>query len=126
MDISLIFNIVPKLLPAFMLAIVALIGLLIQKKPVGDVIRGTVKTMAGVMILFIAVDILSNVISPIATLFSKVYHIEGTVQIADWTVFLGQYGIQIVLVMVFGFLVNLVLARVTKIKYIFLTGHILF
>jgi PTS system ascorbate-specific IIC component len=126
MDVNLIFNIVPKLLPAFMLGIVAMIGLILQKKPYGDVIRGTVKTMAGLLILFISVDILVNVISPIATLFSKVYSIESTAQVADWTAFLGQFGVQIVLVMVFGFLVNLVLARITKAKYVFLTAHILF
>jgi len=126
MNTSLIFNIVPKLLPAFMLAIVALVGLLIQKKAFGDVIRGTVKTMAGVMILFIGVDILSAVISPIATLFTKIYSLESTVQLADWTAFLGKYGVEIVLVMVLGFFVNLLLARLTKAKYVFLTGHILF
>ena len=126
MDINLIFNIVPKLLPAFMLGIVALIGLVLQKKPYGDVIRGTIKTMAGLLILFISVDILSSVISPIATLFSKVYSVKSTVEIADWTAFLGKFGIQIVLVMVFGFLVNLILARITKAKYVFLTAHILF
>ncbi len=126
MDVTLIFNIVPKLLPAFMLAFVALIGLIIQKKAFGDVLRGTVKTMVGVLILFIGVDILTNVISPIATLFSKVYARENTVQIADWTAFLAKYGIEIVLVMVLGFFVNLLLARVTKAKYVFLTGHILF
>ena len=126
MNTTLIFSIVPKLLPAFMLAIVALIGLLLQKKPFGDVIRGTVKTLVGVVILLLSVDILSAVISPIATLFSKIYSVESTVQIADWGAFLGKFGVEIVLVMVLGFFVNLVLARVTKLKYVFLTGHILF
>jgi PTS system ascorbate-specific IIC component len=126
MDVNLIFNIVPKLLPAFMLGIVALIGLLIQKKTFDEIMRGTIKTMAGVLILFVGVDILSGVIGYIATLFSKVYAIEGGAQVYDWVAYLGEYGIQIVLVMVFGFVVNLLIARFTKMKYVFLTGHILF
>ena len=126
MDVSLIFNIVPKLLPAFMLGLVALIGLLIQKKSFDDVIRGTVKTMAGLMIMFIGVDILVGAIEPIAALFGKVYAVEGGGQVFDWIGYLGEYGVQIVLVMAFGFLVNLLFARFTKFKYVFLTGHILF
>ena len=126
MDITLIFNIVPKILPAFMLGIVALVGLIIQRKPYGDVIRGTIKTMAGLLILFIAVDVIVAVIDPITMLFSKVYAVESTTALADWTAFLGEYGIQIVLVMVLGFVFNLIFARITPFKYIFLTGHILF
>ena len=126
MDVSLIFNIVPKLLPAFMLGIIALVGLLVQKKSFDDVMRGTIKTMAGVLIMFIGVDILVGTIEPIAALFGKVYSVESTAQIADWVGYLGEYGVQIVLVMAFGFLVNLLFARFTKFKYVFPTGHILF
>jgi PTS system ascorbate-specific IIC component len=126
MDVGLIFAIVPRLLPAFMLALVALVGLLIQRKSFSDTIRGTVKTMAGVLILFIGVDIIVAVIDPITTLFGKVYAIEGAVGMPDWTVFLGEYAVEIVLAMVLGFLVNLLIARITKFKYVFLTGHILF
>lgn len=126
MDISVIFNIVPRLLPTFMLGLVALIGLLLLKKSFSETITGTIKTMAGALILFTSVDVLSAVITPISTLFGMVYTYEGQATAADWTAFLGNYGLQIVLVMVFGFLVNLVLARVTKWKYVFLTGHIMF
>jgi PTS system ascorbate-specific IIC component len=126
MDVNIIFSIVPRLLPTFMLGIVALIGLLLQRKAVNEVITGTVKTMVGVLILFAGVDILVDTISPISTLFSKVFPATGEPITADWVGFLGTYGVEIVLIMVFGFLVNLILARVTKMKFVFLTGHILF
>ena len=126
MDVGVIFNIVPRLLPTFMLGVVALVGLLLQQKKGNEVVEGTVKTMVGVLILFAGVDLLVDTISPIATLFSKVFPGSGEPITADWVAFLGEYGIEIVLTLVFGFLVNLLIARFTKLKYVFLTGHILF
>jgi len=126
MNVNLVFNIVPRLLPTFMLGIVALVGLLLQRKESSEVISGTVKTMAGVIILFAGVDILAAVIEPISTMFGQVYTFEADPIGADWVAFLGEFGVQIVLIMVFGFLVNLLLARITPLKYVFLTGHILF
>jgi PTS system ascorbate-specific IIC component len=126
MNVGLIFSIVPRLLPTFMLGLVALIGLLMMRKSFSDVVTGTIKTMAGVIILFSAVDLLVGVISPISTMFGKVYAFQGEAIAVDWTAFLSQYGVPVILVMVFGFLVNLLLARVTKFKYVFLTGHIMF
>jgi PTS system ascorbate-specific IIC component len=126
MDVGLIFSIVPRLLPTFMIGIITLVGLAMQQKSSSDVISGTIKAMVGVLILFAGVDILVNTISPLSQLFGKVYAGRGEAIAADWTAFLGQYGVQVVLIMVFGFLVNLVLARLTPLKYVFLTGHILF
>jgi PTS system ascorbate-specific IIC component len=126
MDVGLIFSIVPRLLPTFMLGLVALLGLLLQRKTFSEVVSGTIKTMAGVIILFSAVDLLVGVISPISTMFGKVYAFQGEPISVDWTAFLSEYGIPVVLVMVFGFFVNILLARLTRLKYVFLTGHIMF
>lgn len=125
LDVNLIFTFVPKLLPTFMLGIVALIGLLVQRKSFNETLSGTIKTMVGVIILFTGVDLLVAVISPIAAMFSQLYALEGRTTI-DFTAFLGEFGLAIVLVMVFGFVVNVLLARFTPLKYVFLTGHILF
>jgi PTS system ascorbate-specific IIC component len=125
MDLNIVFAIVPRLLPTFMLGIVALVGLLLQRKTFSQTLVGTIKTMAGVIILFTAVDLLVNTISPISTMFSQVYQIEGQATV-DFTGFLASHGVQVVLVLVFGFMINLLLARITKFKYVFLTGHILF
>ncbi len=126
MDVGVLFNVVPRLLPMFMLGLVALIGLILLRKSLSQIITGTVKTMAGVLILFTAVDVLSSVITPISQLFGNIYTFEAAGSSADWTAFLGDFGLEIVLVMVFGFIVNLVLARVTRWRYVFLTGHIMF
>jgi ascorbate PTS system EIIC component len=126
MDVGVIFNIVPRLLPTLMLGLVAMVGLILLKKSFSDVITGTIKTMAGVLVLFTAVDVLVGVIGIIGELFGMVFVYEGRAVAGDWVAFLANFGVEIVLVMVFGFLVNLVLARVTKWKYVFLTGHIMF
>ncbi len=126
MDLNLIFSIVPRLLPTFILGLVAFFGLLLQKKTFSEIVTGTVKTMAGVVILFSAVDLIGTAVAPISEMFAQIYQYEGTAAVADWTAFLANFGLEVVLVMVFGFLVNLFLARVTKWKYVFLTGHIMF
>ena len=126
MDLNIIFSIVPRLLPTFILGLVALLGLLLQKKTFSEIVTGTVKTMAGVVILFAAVDLIGTAIAPISEMFGQIYQYEGANAAADWTAFLATFGLEVVLVMVFGFLVNLLLARITKWKYVFLTGHILF
>ena len=126
MDVSIFFDIVPQLLPTFMLGLVAMIGLLFQRKSFSEVLTGVIKTMAGTLILFTGVSVLNETITPIATLFGLVYDYQGQASAVDWTAFLGAFGVQIVLVMVLGFLVNLALARITRWKFVFLTGHIMF
>ncbi len=126
MDVDILFNIVPRLLPTLMLGLVAMVGLILLKKPFSDTITGTIKTMAGVLVLFTAVDVLSGVINHIGELFGLVVTYGGGAPAGDWVAFLANYGLEIVLVMVFGFLVNLVLARLTRWKYVYLTGHVMF
>lgn len=127
MDTTVIFEIVPRILPTFLLGLVALFGLILQRKEVDEVISGAIKTMVGVLVLFAGVDILSDTIAPLSTLFANVVPSpEGIYPVADWVEFLGKYGVEIIAIMVFGFLVNLVIARFTPVKFVFLTGHILF
>jgi len=126
MDVNLVFGIVPRLLPTFLLGIVAMVGLILLKKTFSEVITGVVKTMVGVLVLFAGVDLLVNAMNPQATLFGNVFTYEGEAVVGDWVGFLAAHGVEIILVMVFGFLVNLLLARITPLKYVFLTGHILF
>lgn len=110
------------------LGLIALFGLLLQKKSVTEVISGTVKTIVGVVILQRGVYILIGSISPLVGAFNAVYEVpvDQIFTPMGEVAFVGEYGTQIGLVMLFAFVINLIVARFTKLKNVFLTGHMLF
>jgi len=114
--------------PSLFLGVIALIGLLLQRKSFGEVIKGTFKTIIGVIILFKGVNIISSAVSPLSGAFSTLYQLPEANQFnpTGWLDFLGTNGSTIGVVIVLAFAINLVVARFTPIKNIFLTGHILF
>jgi len=118
--------------PAIFLGLIAFMGLLIQKKEFTEIISGTVKTIVGVVILDIGVGILVGSILPLAGAFGVVYQMPAEYTFAPETMtygmdtFLATYGTDIGIVMLSAFILNLIIARFTKWKNVFLTGHMLF
>lgn len=114
--------------PALFLGIIAASGLIIQRKSLSDTISGTAKTIIGVVILTQGTAILVNSITPLSTAFNLMYKISDAKALhpmgADHLI--NQYGSQIGLTMLFAFAINLIVARFTPLKNIFLTGHMLF
>jgi len=114
--------------PSIFLGLIALVGLLIQRKSTSDVIKGTLKTIIGVVILTQGTTILVNSILPLSKAFDLLYKVQGATNanLLGTDKFLSIYGTQIGIAMVLAFLINLVVARFTRIKNVFLTGHMLF
>ncbi|GAA0178960.1 PTS ascorbate transporter subunit IIC [Clostridium sediminicola] len=114
--------------PPILLGVIAMVGLLIQGKSISDVIKGTFKTIIGVIALFKGVGIIAASLSPLASAFSTLYSVPEANQFdpAAWVNFIGDYGSQIGIVIILAFIINLIVARFTPIKNIFLTGHIFF
>lgn len=109
------------------LALIAFVGLMLQRKAFSEVLAGTFKTAIGVVILTKGVDIIISAIVPLATAFG-VFNVEGgeVVQSMGSASFMGEYGSQIGIAMVVAFGINLLVARFTKWKSVFLTGHMLY
>ena len=111
-------------------AVVALIGLLAQRKKVPDVLSGTVKTALGYLVLSAGSSLLVTEILPFVGLFQEVFHLSGFATGSEIIVGAIQKSVPVIastsaIIMGVGFLVNIVLARVTPLKYIFLTGHMM-
>lgn len=111
--------------PATLAGLVALIGLVAQKRPVEQVISGTLKITVGFLILGGGAGIVTSAITPLGTLIEKGFGLRGTLPVNGAFVALVQhkFGQQLALILFFGFIVNLIIARLTPLKYVFLTGH---
>lgn len=108
---------------AIFLALIACIGLILQKKSFSEIVRGTIMTAVGFFVLSTGTGLITgNSIDGISTAFNTIMPqaIEST------TVDIGaEYGTEIGIVMILAFAVNILVARFTKWKSIFLTGHML-
>lgn len=113
--------------PAVLLGLIALLGLVVQKKPFAEVIKGTALTAIGVLILTYGTDLIVSTIVPIQSAMSSVALGQGEAYEAATQVdIIAEYGGAIGISMMLAFIINVIVARFTKIKHIFLTGHMLF
>lgn len=109
--------------PFILLGMVAMLGLIVQKKPIQDVITGSFKTGIGYLILSQGTSLLAGIVLPIATILNKVIGVQATTTGIGTDAFTANWASTIAIIMVVGFFVNLLLARFTKFKYVFLTAH---
>lgn len=111
--------------PAILLGLVALIGLLLQKKSAPDVIKGTVKTFVGFLVIAAGAGVLVDSLAPFSEMFQHGFNVTGVVPNNEAIVALAltKYGTDTALIMMLGMIFNILIARFTKFKYIFLTGH---
>lgn len=111
--------------PAILIGLVALVGLLLQKKSTPDIIKGTVKTFVGFLVIGAGAGVLVDALSPFAEMFQHGFHVSGVVpnNEAIVAVALTEYGASTAFIMMTGMVFNIVIARFTRFKYIFLTGH---
>lgn len=112
--------------PAILVGLMALIGLVLQKKPIEDVVKGTIKTIVGFLVLGAGAAFLqSGSLNDFGTLFNFAFNMNGVVpnNEAIVTQALVDFAQPTALIMCFGMVANIVMARFSRMKYIFLTGH---
>lgn len=111
--------------PALLVGLLAVLGLVLQKKKTTAVIQGGIKTFAGFLILTGGAGILCASLDPFAKMFQFALNVQGVVPSNEAVVAIAlvQYGSITALIMFVGMMVNILLARFTRFKYIFLTGQ---
>ena len=122
-----ILNFIQQVLstPAIFVGLIALLGLLLQKKDVQTCFKGTIKTILGFIVLNAGADVVQDAIIPFGELFQSAFGVEGVVPNNEAITSLGltDYAVQTASIFALGMCFNLVLARFSKLKFIFLTGH---
>lgn len=114
--------------PSILVGLVALFGLIAQKKSFPDVIKGTIKTILGFLVLSGGAAVLVGSLSPLGDIFKQAFDVQGIIpnNEAMVSIALEKYGAPTTLIMAFGMVANIVVARFTRLKYIYLSGHVTF
>ncbi|WP_106767599.1 PTS ascorbate transporter subunit IIC [Paenibacillus faecalis] len=114
--------------PAILLGFIVLAGLLLQKKSTSQVISGTFKATIGFLIIGAGSGVIVNALNVFEPMWKEVFGLSGQSlgQFMGQESFNAKYGSAVTLAMLVGFLINVLLARFTKFKYIYLTGHMMF
>ncbi len=114
--------------PAILIALIVLLGTLLQKKELSDVIKSTIKAAIGFIIIQAGAEIIVKAVVVFQPIWTEVFNLseENLGNFIGQENFLNQYGSAIALSMTLGFCLNILLAIITKFKYIYLTGHMMF
>lgn len=114
--------------PNLLIGLIAFVGLLVQKKGFSDVVMGTLKTIVGFMILQQGAGVVVGALLGFQPLIESVFGLKaaGLGGAASLDDFVANHGGNAALIMTFGFLINVLLARITPFKYIYLTGHLMY
>ncbi|WP_373144085.1 MULTISPECIES: PTS sugar transporter subunit IIC [Enterococcus] len=109
------------------IALIAMLGLCLQKKSAGQVVSGTLKTLLGFQVLSAGSSIIVGSLTYFGEIFTAGFHMQGIIPSTE--AINGQamnelgLGRDIALTFLGIFIVNILIARFTKWKYIFLTGQ---
>ncbi|MBO8157782.1 MAG: PTS ascorbate transporter subunit IIC [Bacillaceae bacterium] len=111
--------------PAILVGLMVLIGLVAQRAQVSKVLSGTLKSIIGFVILGAGAGVIIGALEPLGGIIEEAFNIQGVVPNNEAIVALAQQtlGTETALIMGFGFVANILFARFTPLKYIFLTGH---
>lgn len=114
---------------SIVIALIAMLGLILQRKGFGATVIGTFKTLLGFMVLSAGSSVLVATLTYFGEVFKRAFHLTGIVPsieavngFATGSLGLGR---DIALTFLGIFIVNVILARFTPWKYIFLTGQAL-
>ncbi|MFS0724205.1 PTS ascorbate transporter subunit IIC [Paenibacillus sp. 1P07SE] len=114
--------------PAILLGFIVLLGLLLQKKTTSQIISGTFKAIIGFLIIGAGADVIVGALTVFEPMWQEVFGLEASSlgQFMGQEAFNSRFGSAVTLAMFLGFLINVLLARFTRFKYIYLTGHMMF
>ncbi|WP_411144687.1 PTS ascorbate transporter subunit IIC [Streptomyces sp. x-80] len=112
--------------PSVVIGLIALLGLLLQRKSLSDTVKGTVKAFVGFLVLAAGAGVVSGALTPFGDMFQHAFGVQGVVPNNEAIVgeVLTEFGSQAALIFFFGMVVNVLLARFTRLKFIYLSGHV--
>ncbi|GGX76043.1 PTS ascorbate transporter subunit IIC [Streptomyces fructofermentans] len=111
--------------PAYLIGIITAVGLAALKKSVGQTIGGAIKATLGLLLVGAGAGLVSSALEPLGRMIQGTTGAHGVIPTNEAIVGIAQtqFGARVAWLMIVGFLISLLLARFTPLRYVFLTGH---
>ncbi|KRM55795.1 PTS ascorbate transporter subunit IIC [Lacticaseibacillus sharpeae] len=115
--------------PIFILGLVVIIGMLAEHKPDSKILPSTLKAIIGFTMINVGGQTLGTALLPLQQLIAHIFHMTapasadiGATQVAS----LADVGTDMAIIFACGFIINLLLARFTPLKFVHLSPHVSF
>jgi len=111
--------------PAFLIGIITAVGLAAMRKSIGQIAGAAIKATLGFLLIGAGAGLVVNSLGPLGKMIEGALGAQGVVPTNEAIAGIAQqqFGSQVAWIMLAGFLISLVLARITPLHYVFLTGH---
>ena len=111
--------------PAILMGLVSFVGLVAMRAPGHKVLTGTLGPILGYLMLSAGADVISGNLDPLSLMIEEGFNITGVVPNNEAVTSVAQevLGVETMTILIVGLVVNLIIARFTRYKYVFLTGH---
>lgn len=111
--------------PAFLMGLIAFVGLVALREKPHKILTGTLGPILGYLMLSAGAGVIVSNLDPLAQMIEHGFNITGVVPNNEAVVSVAQeiLGVETMTVLVVGLIINLLIARFTRFKYVFLTGH---
>ena len=99
--------------PAIFVGLIAMLGLLLQKSDLQTVIKGTIMTILGFIVLNAGAALVQEAIVPFGNIFQMAFGMEGVIPNNEAVVSLGltQFATETAGIFALGMVANIILAR---------------
>lgn len=111
---------------AILIGLIVLLGLVLQGRSFREIVEGTIRAALGVVILFVGIEVFVGGLVSFQTIVSSAFGIQAPTATNTLGDFLAQRGADVALIITVGFLVHLIIVRLFNVRFVYLTGHLMF
>ena len=111
---------------AILIGLIVLAGLWLQRKKAEDIIAGSMRAIIGIYILQAGIGVFVAGLSAFQTILASAFGLDPPEATGSLETFLADQGGTIAMVITVAFLVHILVVKVFHLKYVYLTGHLMF
>jgi PTS system ascorbate-specific IIC component len=111
---------------AILIGLITFVGLWLQRKKIEEVIAGAMRAVIGIFVLFAGIALFVAGLVSFQTIVASAFGLDPPVATSTLADFITEHGTTAAYVLTVGFLIHVVAVRLFRLKYVYLTGHLMF